>query len=210
MRFRARAGTIKRMDRPVDQPESPLEILRRLENVARTGTVEEVRLGAPARCRIRCGNILTNWIPWMAGRAGGAAGRVWWPPKVGEQCLMLAPGGDLMNAVALPGAYSDRMPQGSDNPDLFRMDWDGGGYMEHDSAAGTFTLEAMERITLRVMSSIIEITPASIVLEAGGGRLVINGKGATGTPDVFAGPISLRKHVHGGVEPGDGTTGAPL
>ena len=55
MRLRARAGTINCMDRPVDQPESPFEILRRLENLARVGTVEEVRTTKPARVRIRTG-----------------------------------------------------------------------------------------------------------------------------------------------------------
>lgn len=113
---RARAGNIKCMDRPIDQPESPFEILRRLENIARVGTIAEVRTGRPARCRIRCGNITTNWIPWVTGRAAGEAGSVWWPPKVGEQCLMLAPGGDLMNAVVLPGAYSDANPRSAKTP----------------------------------------------------------------------------------------------
>ena len=49
MLYRARAGTIKCMDRPIDQPESPFEILRRLENIARVGTIAEVRTGRPAR-----------------------------------------------------------------------------------------------------------------------------------------------------------------
>ena len=150
---RARAGTIKCMDRPIDQPESPFEILRRLENIARVGTIAEVHTGRPARCRIRCGNITTNWIPWVTGRAAGEAGSVWWPPKVGEQCLMLAPGGDLMNAVVLPGAYSDANPQVSENPELFRMEFGGAGYMEHDATSGEFTLAAITSILLRVMES---------------------------------------------------------
>ena len=36
------------MDRPVNQNESPLEILRRVENIVRAGTVAEVRHGKPA------------------------------------------------------------------------------------------------------------------------------------------------------------------
>ncbi|MPN62808.1 hypothetical protein SDC9_210561 [bioreactor metagenome] len=50
---------------------------------------------------------------------------------------------------------------------------------------------------------------AAIALAKPGDILVIDGKGATGTPDVFAQDISLATHVHGGVEPGDGQTGAP-
>ena len=98
------------MDRPVNQNESPLEILRRVENIVRAGTVAEVRHGKPARCRVRTGDLLTNWVPWMAGRAGGKR-RQWRPPEIGEQCLLLAPGGDLMNAVAMPGLHSDKAPR---------------------------------------------------------------------------------------------------
>lgn len=208
MRLRARAGTIKDMDRPVDQPESPFEILRRLENVVRTGTIAEVRHGRPARCRVRCGNITTNWIPWVAGRAAGSAASVWWPPKVGEQCLMLAPGGDLLNAMALPGAYSDKNPQGHDNPDLFRMDW-GVGYMEHDAKTGTFTLETEQNVNLRVMTSAIRITPKTILMESNGGSLMIDERGVTVSPNIYVGPIGLKDHVHAGVRRGDSTTDEP-
>lgn len=208
--YRARAGTIKCMDRPIDQPESPFEILRRLENIARVGTIAEVRTGRPARCRIRCGNITTNWIPWIAGRAAGEAGSVWWPPKVGEQCLMLAPGGDLMNAMVLPGGYSDANPQVSENPDLFRMEFGGAGYMEHDATSGEFTLSAITSILLRVMESSIQITPDAIVMKAGGATATLNGEGLKATPDVLAQDISLVNHLHPGVKRGGEETDPPV
>ena len=53
MRFNAHAGTIKDMESPVTQTESPLEIVRRLENVVLLGTVAQVRYETPARCRVR-------------------------------------------------------------------------------------------------------------------------------------------------------------
>ena len=85
MRFRARAGTIKGMESPITQPESPLEIVRRLENVVRLGTVAEVRYETPARCRIKTGDLITDWLPWTTARAGGD--RSWWAPEVGEQVI---------------------------------------------------------------------------------------------------------------------------
>ena len=209
MLYRARAGTINRMESPVDLPESPFEILRRLENMVRAGTVEAVRTGRPARCRIRCGGLLTNWIPWVAGRAGGDAGSVWWPPVVGEQVLMFSPGGDLMNAVALPSAYSDRNPQASDNPKMFRMDFGGSGYMSHDAEGGLLKMETVGSIVLAVMSSSVTITEGSIVLEAGGSKLTISAEGVRGTPDVLAQAISLVNHQHPGVKRGDDKTDKP-
>lgn len=89
------------------------ELRRRLDNLLRLGAVAEVDLEA-ARVRVRWAEdaegepVLTGWIPWLAPRAGGD--RTWWPPEVGEQALLLAPGGELPNAVALPALYSDSHP----------------------------------------------------------------------------------------------------
>ena len=196
MIFRARAGTIIGMESPITQPESPLEIVRRLENLVRMGTVEQVRHGAPARCRVRAGELLTNWVPWIALRAGGSAkGRRWSPPAVGEQCLLLAPGGDLGNAVALPGIYSDAMPQGSVEEDMDRTDWSATDYMEHDRATGRLVIDCAQEIEFRI---------------GGERRLLINATGVYGWPDVFGdGRISLVHHLHGGVVPGISSTGEP-
>ena len=197
MIFRARAGTIIGMESPITQPESPLEIVRRLENLVRMGTVEQVRHGAPARCRVRTGELLTNWVPWIALRAGGSAkGRRWSPPAVGEQCLLLAPGGDLGNAVALPGIYSDAMPQGSEQEDMDRTDWSATDYMEHDRANGRLVIDCAQDIEFRI---------------GGERRLLISASGVYGWPDVFGdGRISLVHHLHSGVVPGLGLTEEPV
>ncbi len=134
------------MEKPIAQPESPLEILRRLENLIRVGTIAEVRHGQPARCRVRTGELLTNWIPWLSLRAGDAV--TWFPPSAGEQCLLISPGGDLLNAFALPGAYSDAHPQNSVKPTEHRTTWANGDTMVHDSADGSFQLLCTGRIDI--------------------------------------------------------------
>ncbi|MFN7156626.1 MAG: phage baseplate assembly protein V, partial [Acidovorax sp.] len=197
------------MDRPIDQPESPFEILRRMENLARVGTVEEVRTTKPARVRIRSGDMVTNWLPWVAGRAGGAAGAMWWPPVKGEQVLMLAPGGDLNNAMVLPGAFSDKMPQNGDNPAMFRMDFGGGAYMEHDAINGNFRLEAMASIHIQCMGSSITISEDGITMQGAGGTATLNSEGLKVTPDVLAQDISLVNHLHPGVKRGGEETDPP-
>lgn len=197
------------MDRPVDQPESPFEILRRLENVARVGTIEAVRTKKPARCRVRCGDMVTNWLPWVAGRAGGQAGSIWWPPVKGEQVLLLAPGGELNNAMVLPGAFSDAKPQNGDSPAMFRMDFGGGAYMEHDAINGNFRLEAMASITIQCMGSSITIKEHEITLSVGGATATLNREGLRVTPDVIGGEVSLVKHVHPAVKRGGDETDPP-
>lgn len=197
------------MESPIAQPESPYEILRRLENLVRVGTIAEVHYSAPARCRVRTGNLTTAWVPWLAQRAGGRKANHWWPPVVGEQCLLLAPGGDLLNAVALPGLYSDANPQSSGDSKVFRMDWSGEDSMVHDAEMSQLTISCYGAITLQVQSSQLEITPDFIRLAAGGSELIVDKHGVTATPDVMAMGIRLVKHVHKEVQPGGGLSGVP-
>lgn len=169
------------MEQPIAQPESPYEANRRIENLLRLCTVADVRTEHPARCRVQSGQLLTDWLPWLTLRAGGGAA-TWWAPAVGEQCLLLSPGGDLRRGVVLPGLYSDQRRPPSDDPADF---------------------------VLRLGASQITITPSTITLAAGGGQLVINSAGAHGSPDVTAAGVSLIGHQHVGVTPGPALTGPP-
>ena len=87
-----------------------VELARRLANVVRAGTVAELDAGG-YRVRVRYDTdekgaaILTAPIPWAVARAG--PDRTWWAPEVGEQVLLLAPSGELTQAIALPALYSD-------------------------------------------------------------------------------------------------------
>lgn len=158
----------------------------------RLGTIEQVRLGGPARCRVRCGELLTNWLPWFTLRAGKAV--TWWPPTIGEQCMVLAPGGDLLNAVVLPSVYCDAHPQNSESPTEHRATWANGDTLVHDSANGSLLIECQGSITLRVGGTVLQLTP----------------EGATITPDlVAAGHVSLVHHKHTQVKAGPDLTGAP-
>lgn len=171
------------MDQPIAQPESPYEASRRIANLLRLGTVAEVRLQPPARCRVKTGDLLTDWLPWLTLRAGGVdGGATWWAPVAGEQCLLLAPGGDLLQAVVLPGIYSDSLPQPSDKP---------------------------EQLHIVLDKSRIVVKKDSITLSADGGRLIIDRDGVHGAPDVTAAGVSLVGHPHSGVMPGGGTSGPP-
>ncbi|MCW5320546.1 phage baseplate assembly protein V [Verminephrobacter aporrectodeae subsp. tuberculatae] len=181
------------MDKPTRQHESSYELNRKIENILRWGTVAEVRHGKPARCRVKSGGLLSNWVPFVAGRAGGTA-RLWWPPKVGEQCVLLAPGGDLLRAVAIPGIYSDAMPQGSEDDD-FCLDWSEQDSMVHTD--GQLTIRCERGITLMVQGTTLRITP----------------EGIFASPDIKApgeGGVSLHDHVHKDVRSGIDNTGGPV
>ena len=160
------------MDSPTPQTESPYETQRRMENIVRKGTVAAVRLAAPARVRVKTGDHTTDWLPWIALRAGGVAGgRTWNPAVVGEQCTVLAPGGDLAQAVVLLGLYSDAMPQGSEQAACDRTDWDEDNYFEW--LRGALTAYCMESITLSTPNTSVHMEDSSVTITGGGAVLTI-------------------------------------
>lgn len=162
-RWRARGAIGNILHMSATAPEhSPLELYRLIANMIRTGRVEQVRVGAPgnpAACRVRTGELLTTWVPWMVQAAGGnAQTRHWRTPAKGEPCLLLAPEGDLAQAVALPGIYSSDMPQGAADEDVERHDFSSTDFWEHKRSTGTLEFNIAQAITLNVGASQLHIT----------------------------------------------------
>lgn len=197
------------MQSPTPQNESPYELGRKLENVVRRGTVHAVR-GKPAGVRVQSGDNITDWLPWLAVRAGGVeGGRMWDAPVVGEQVVILSQGGDLAQGVALLGLASDAMPDGSDILGHVRRDFDESDYWEW--LRGAFTLFCMEAITLNVADNCrLHMTPDALQIHVGGAQLQITADGITSNVDITAQGVSLVNHKHGGVTPGPAPTGVPL
>lgn len=131
--------------------------------------------------RVKAGDNTTDWLPLIALRAGGVnGGRTWHPPVVGEQRTVLAPGGDLAQAVVLLGLYSDAMPQGSEQANCDRTDWDEENYFEW--LRGVLTVYCTESInlstpntSLHMEGSTVTITGGGAVLTIGPGRVTSNG-----------------------------------
>lgn len=196
------------MANPTPQTESPYELGRKLENLIRRGTVHAVR-GKPAGVRVKTGDNITDWLPWLALRAGGVeGGRMWDAPVVGEQCVILSQAGDLAQGVALLGLPSDAMPDGSDILGHVRRDFDETDYWEW--LRGDFKLFCMESITLDVADNCrLRMTADALQINVGGAQLRITQDGITSNVDITAQGISQVKHKHGGVVPGSATTKVP-
>lgn len=79
------------------------EIMRLITNLIRTGVVTEVDR-ENWLCRVKTGELETNWISWLTLRAGNA--RTWWRPSEGEQVVLLSLGGNLETAFALGALLS--------------------------------------------------------------------------------------------------------
>lgn len=175
----------------LDTPIAPLDLLRRLENLLRPGTVQAVDHAA-ARVRIASGDLLTDWLPWVERRAGTSS--TWSPPTVGEQCLLLCPGGEMAAGLVLVGLYSDNHPAPVDDPDVHRTVYADGAVIEYDQAAHTLSATLPAGATVNITA------PGGITLDT---------PTVTVTGDVVASGISLVNHIHGGVRAGGETSGAP-
>ena len=111
------------------------ELHRRLANVVRIGTVATVDHAA-ARVRVRYDTeadgtpILTDWLPWLTARAG--ADRSWWAPTEGEQVVVLAPGGELPQAVAVLALYRTLHGAPASDANLHRVEYSDGAVIEYD------------------------------------------------------------------------------
>lgn len=179
-----------------------------ISELIRLGTIASVDLGA-ATCTVRYGDpddddggAETPPIRWLAPRAGKT--RVWSPPSVGEQALLLVPDGQIAAAIALVGIWQDAFPPpGSTLAEL--VEYEDGARIGYDPEAHALTailpggatalVEAPGGLTIR----------ADVTIE---GNVTLNG-GLNATDDVTADGISLKSHKHGGVQPGAAQTGGP-
>ena len=77
---------------------------RRLHSIARIATVTEVNAGRGS-ARVRFGpDAESDWLPWTAPGAGTVS--VWAPLAVGEQVVVVSPGGDTGQGVIVGSLYS--------------------------------------------------------------------------------------------------------
>lgn len=68
------------------------ELQRKLANIVRIGLVKEIDY-EKAKVRVKIGEFLTDWLPWITERAGKDTS--WAPPDIDEQVVVLSPFGEL-------------------------------------------------------------------------------------------------------------------
>lgn len=159
------------------------DLLRRLVNLLRYGRIHAADYPA-ARVRVVIGqedeadnHIITDWIPWLTTRAGGD--RTWWAPEVGEAVLLLSPGGELTNAVALPAIFSQASPAPADRETVQRTVYEDGTAVEYDRAAHhlTATVHPAGRVLTRIGGSSLELTDGRLLLSSNGSTLELDAAG---------------------------------
>lgn len=193
------------------------ELTRRIDNLLRIGTVAEVMGDL---CRVKTGELLTQFRPFLTRRAGSA--KTSWRPTVGEQVMLLSLSGDLANAYILPAIYSDDNPSPDDHDQRHRCIYPDGAVIEYDpetsaltvSGIKTATVQASERVTIDCPNSEFTgnvLIKKKLTVEQSAkitGAIDHSGK-MTNSGGISIDGINFGTHKHSGVDTGPGTSGGP-
>ena len=168
------------------------ELRRQLNNLGNLGTVIEVD-AATAKMRLQIGDNQTDWIPIPAAAAGAI--KIWRCPSVGEQFAILAPSGDLRNAIAVTSLYSDDNPPPALLPDILHIDFAGIGHFSLNTSSA--------HAELKINSLHLDV--ATLTLS---GALTADDQ-IQSNSDILANSISLKNHKHLNVKSGLDQSGVP-
>lgn len=185
------------------------EIMRLITNLIRTGIVSEMDT-VNWQCRVKTGDLETNWINWLTCRAGKT--RTWWQPSIGEQVVLLSLGGNLETAFALPAIYSNAFPPPDYSENGSTTVFNDGGWFQYEPDTGQLLIKNIKSVRIEAADGIQLITEqlgvdASQVLI--NSETVMNGAVTQGGGDMSSNGVIADKHKHGGVKSGGDTSGGP-
>lgn len=185
------------------------EIMRLITNLIRTGIVSDVD---PEKwlCRVKTGDLETNWINWLTFRAGNT--RTWWQPSIGEQVVLLSLGGNLETAFALPAIYSDAFPPPDYSENGSTTVFNDGGWFQYEPDTGQLLIKNIKSVRIEAADGIQLITD-QLGVDASqtliNSQTVMNGAVTQRGGDMSSNGVVVDKHKHGGVKSGGDTSGGP-
>lgn len=145
------------------------ELNRRLANIIRIGLVKEVDY-EKARVRVKVGEFITDWLPWITTRAGEDIS--WFPPNIDEQIVIFSPLGELSLGVVLAGIYQQKYPAPESKKEVSSVVFKDGTKLSYDKDKHHLEIDVVDKITLKVGESSIKMTKKGIKLK--GRRIDLN------------------------------------
>lgn len=205
------------------------ELYRLLINLLRQGVVEQVDLDNEC-CRVRTGELLTDWIKWLAPRAGDS--RSWWAPTVGEQVLIGAIGGELTTGVVIGSLYSNANPAPTHSANALHHTFSDGAVIEYEPEDGTLKAVGIKKAVIEASDEISATTKkvictASVEIKLDTPNVICTNNLTTATLNVKKGGemtgdfnhnggsitsngVVIHTHQHSGVRSGGDTSGKPV
>ncbi len=148
------------------------ELLRRLSNIIRIGTICEIDY-QKAKARVKTGELKTAYLPWITSKAGDNID--WNPPDINEQVIILSPNGELNKGVILCSLYQNSSPAPSNSKDKQKVVFGDGSIIEYDKQEKHFFMDLKGTITINAEIANITAETTTIngeVLLAGGAAAV--------------------------------------
>jgi phage baseplate assembly protein V len=136
------------------------ELERRLANLIRIGVIQETN-HADKKLRVAMGATQTAWLPWPAEIGNNFV--KWRPLRVGQQVIVIAPSGELNQAVIVGQLYGGGIEAPSTDEQKDLIQFEDGTQIEYDSAA--------HRLTAKIKDTKIAADQTSIQLKNGASRL---------------------------------------
>ena len=154
------------------------ELDRRISNLIQVGTVSEADY-SKAKLKVKIGEIVTDWLPWLTKRASNDT--TWWAPEVGEQVIVLAPSGELTQAVILPALYQNAHPAIDDNVDVSKTIYKDGTFTTYNRDSHVLTVDVNKdgKVEVIIGASTITMTNTNIKLKNGSSSILITDSNIT-------------------------------
>lgn len=148
--------------RAINEPD----MNRRLANVISYGTVDSVDYSdaKKPRVKVKVGRRVTGWIPFGQNRSGENS--EWDPLDIGEQVMLAAPSGDLVQAAVITTFPQDSMPAPGKDADVSVRKLKDGSTETRDRKNKTYLFEMPSggKMTFKVGASVLEMTNEGVTL----------------------------------------------
>ncbi len=139
------------------------ELQRKMANIVRIGVVKEVDY-EKAKVRVKIGEFLTDFLPWITSRAGEE--RSWLPPSINEQVVILSPLGELSLGVVLAGIYQQNYSAPENSEMINSLVFQDGTKLLYDKESKNLEISVVDKLNFKVGKSEIEMTKSGIKLKA--------------------------------------------
>lgn len=127
---------------------------RRMNNMVNRGIVTEVDY-ANAVCRVQIDSLVTDWLPFGSVRMGKV--KVWNPPHVGEQVMLISETGELETALILGGFDYDDQPNPSTDGNVIAIHCDDGAAFSYNHDSHLLTIDLPNDSKTAIRSDVVTI-----------------------------------------------------
>lgn len=172
-----------------------------LDNLIQIGTIVGVDTANRALVRVQLDERVTDWFPYSMISSSHI--KIWTPPKVGEQVIVLSPYGEGDDGVVIGSIFNkDQKEPTVANDHTSVIEFSDGTVITYDTTAKALTIDASGSVAITAPSGITATADTAIT-----GNVTITGN-LTVSGTITDEKGLLTSHVHSGVTAGPSNTGA--